>query len=289
MNSMLHKQRLTPLLLAVLFSGTVPRAAFAQDRAYFVTYDHYLEERGNLEIAVASTTGLPKQDRPSYIAPWIELEYGITGWWTGELYLEGVAVNGQGSAFTGWRWESRFRPLTTERLINPVVYVEFEDITEASRIQKEIVGRGPLPAAPLDELRDEHARELEAKLILSSAVRGWNISENVIVEKNLSEDEGLEFGYSVGASRALGGLASGAPCRLCRENFVVGVEAYGGLGDSNDFGLADTRHFIAPVMAWHFSDRMTIKASAAFGLTDASDGYLLRFGWAYEFPLGGRR
>ena len=253
-----------------------------------MTYSHELEEPGNLEIAAKSVTASPRGGNP-FVASSLEFEYGITGWWTAELYLEGVAVHHQGSAFTGWRWENRFRPLKTERTINPVFYIEFEDITEASRIQKEILGSGPLSDEPLDELREEHERELEGRLILSSAVKGWNISENFVVEKNLSQDEGFEFGYSVGMSRALGDLASGTSCRLCRENFVAGVEAYGGLGDSKNFGVADTRHFLAPVIAWRFSDRATVKASVGFGLTDVSDAFLVRVGWAYEFPIGGGR
>jgi len=263
--------------------------AHAQERAYFVTYDHYLEEPGNLEIAVATTTGVPRGNDSSYSAPWIELEYGITGWWTAELYLEGVTTRSDGSGFTGWRWENRFRPLKSEHRINPVLYLEYENINEASRIQKEIVGSGSLPFEPIADLREEHVHELEVKLILSSALAAWNLSENVIVEKNLSQDEGLEFGYSVGVSRSLGGLASGSACHFCRENFVAGVEAYGGLGTSLERSLSDTRHFIAPVIAWHITDRSTLKASTAFGLTDASDRYLVRVGWAYELSTRGRK
>src|SRR5262249_7011420 len=139
------------LLWMMLFSFATIGRAFAQERPYFVTYDHYLEERGNLEIAVASTTGLPKEDRAAYTAPWMEFELGIPGWGTTEVYLEGVTANSDGSAFTGWRFEHRFRPLRTEHRINPVLYLEYEDINEASRIQKEIVGAGSLPDAPIDE------------------------------------------------------------------------------------------------------------------------------------------
>ena len=240
--------------------------AIAQERAYFVTYDHYLEERGTLEIAIATTTGFPKGGDSAYTAPWLELEYGLTG----------------------WRWENRFRPLKTEHRINPVIYVEYENINEASRIQKEIVGSGRLHYDHISELREEHVHELEGKLILSSAVRGWNIAENFVIEKNMSEDEGLEFGYSVGVSRSLGGLASGTNCHFCRENFVVGAELYGGLGSSQESGLTDTRHYIAPVFAWHVSDKSTFKVSTGFGLTNASDRVLLRVGYAYELPIGGR-
>jgi hypothetical protein len=276
-------------LLGCLTVMMIARSASSQERAYFVTYDHYLEEPGNLEIAIANTSGFPKDGR-GYAAPWIELEYGLTGWWTAEVYLEGVTTRHDGSGFAGWRWENRFRPLKAEHAINPVLYVEYENISEASRIQKEIVGAGALSLEPIADLREEHAHELEGKLILSSAWRGWNVAENFIFEKNLSEDEGVEFGYSVGVSRSLGGLASGTACVFCRENIVVGAEMYGGLGSTRETGLSETRHFLAPVVGWRLSSRSTLKASVGFGLTDASDRYLLRVGYAYELPMrGGRR
>jgi hypothetical protein len=274
------------LLCLLTIAGASP--ALAQERPYFVTYTHYLEEPGNLEIAVATTTGLPRNGRAAYTAPWMELEYGLTGWWTTELYLEGVTTRRDGSGFTGWRWENRFRPLKGEHRINPVLYVEYESINEASRIQKEIVGGGPLTFEPISELRQTSAHEIEGKLILSSVAGAWNVSENFIVEKNLSADEGLEFGYSVGVSRALGGLASGTSCRWCRENFVAGVEAYGGFGSTQEAAFAQARHFIAPALAWRVSNRSTLKVSTGFGVTSASDRFLLRVGYAYELPIGGR-
>jgi hypothetical protein len=261
--------------------AAVPAAA--QERPYFVTYDHYLEEPGSLEIALAATTGLPK-DGTGYSAPWVELEYGVTGWWTTELYFEGVVTTGQGSAFTGWRWENRFRPLAGEHRLNPVLYVEYEHVNEASRIQKEIVGSGAIASEPIAELRPETAHELEGKLILSSAIHGWNVAENVVFEKNLSENEGVELGYSVGVFRSIGGLARGMRCLFCRENFVIGTEVYGGLGSTADAGLRRTRHFVAPAVSWRTSSRSALKASVGFGLTDESENYLLRVGWAYELP-----
>ena len=280
--------RSIPVLIVLACLSMAWTPAFAQERAYFVTYDHYLEERGNLEIALSATTGLPRDGGAVYTAPWLELEYGLTGWWTAELYLEGVTTRRNGSAFAGWRWENRFRPLKGEHRLNPVLYMEYESINEATRIQKEIVGSGRLSSEPIADLRQEHAHELEAKLILSSALRGWNISENFIVEKNLSEDEGLELGYAVGVSRSLGGLARGTACRFCRENFVAGVEAYGGLGSTQEAAWARTRHFIAPVLAWRVGDRSLLKVSSGFGLTPESDRVLFRVGYAYELPLGAK-
>jgi hypothetical protein len=265
------------------FSNAV--VASAQERAYFVTYDHYLEERGNLEIAFATTTGLPKNGEPSYTAPWLELEYGVKGWWTTELYIEGVTTRGAGNGFTGWRLENRFRPLRSEHRITPVIYVEYENINEASRIQTEIAGSGSLAFDRIAELTEEHAHELEAKLILSSAIGAWNLSENIIVERNFSASEGFEFGYAVGVSRQLGGLAKATACRVCAEKFVLGIEAYGGLGSSVGFAGAEQRHYLAPVMSWRVSDRSTLKASVGVGLTDSSDHALVRVGYAYELPV----
>lgn len=264
------------------------RGAVAQEPAYFVTYSHYLEEPRNLEIAVTTTTGIPKAGHSAYTAPWLELEYGMTGWWTTELYLEGVTTAHDGSGFTGWRLENRFRPLKQEHPVNPVLYIEYERVSEASRIQKEILGSGALPFEPIAELQQEKAHELETRLILSSVARGWNFAENFIAEKNFSADEGIEFGYAVAVSRSLGGLATGRDCRMCRENFTLGVEAYGGLGSTQTSGLNDTRHYLAPVLGWQTSPRTMLKVSAGFGLTDASDRYLLRIGYAYELPIGGR-
>jgi len=254
----------------------------AQERPYFVTYTHYLEEPGNLEVALVNTTGVPKDDHAVYNAPWLELEYGLTGWWTAELYVEAVTTTRDGSGFTGWRWENRFRPLKREHRINPVLYLEYESINEADRIQKEIEGGAPDVSSPNSELRANNNHELETKLILSSDIHDWNVAENFILTKNFSQSEGLEFGYSVGFSHPLATLASGSNCRFCRENFSAGLEMYGGLGSTLGFGLHDTAHYAAPVFAWLISDNATLRFSPGFGLTHESSPVLFRFGYSYE-------
>src|SRR5574340_296645 len=276
-------------LLAVGLCWLAAVAAAAQEKPYFVTYDHHLEEPGNLEISWMNTVGVQRNRLPTYWAPFLELGYGVTAWWTSELYLEGQSRPGDSTIFTGWRLENRFRPLAREHRVNPILYFEFEDTNEGSRIQKEVVGH----AEPLEEpnavLRGKRARELEMKLILSSQVRDWNIAENFIAEKSLSEDEGFEFGYALGVSRPLSRLASARACRFCRENFSAGVEFYGGLGSSERFGLADTAHYVAPVIAWQVSDNASLHFSPAFGLTGKSDRLLLRFGYSYEVEGFGRK
>src|SRR5437773_12196449 len=95
-------------LLAVL--GAWPAAAPAQERPSFVTYNHHMEEPGNLEIGLNPLFGT-QRDGGSFLGSWLELEYGVKRRWTMELYLDSQATLGQGSAFTGFRRDNRRPPL----------------------------------------------------------------------------------------------------------------------------------------------------------------------------------
>lgn len=248
-----------------------------------------MEEPGNLDIEASSTTGVPRSGQRFYSAPYLELEYGVTARWTSELYLEGQSTWGDSTVFTGWRLENRYKLLKREHWINPVLYLEYEDLNEASRIQKEVEGGGPDLSSRNALLTPARDHELEGKLILSSDRHDWNISENFIMAKNFSQSEGLEFGYAFGVSRPLATLASGVNCRFCRENFILGAEMYGGLGSTLNFGVHDTAHYIAPVLSWMVGDNSTLRISPGFGLTQQSNPMLLRFGYTYEIQGIGSR
>ncbi len=203
-------------LLAAL--TVFPHSSRAQESPYIVTYDHYLEEPGSLEVEYFSTFGTQRGGN-DFHAFWTELEYGATAWWTTELYLDGQTT--------------------------------FHDST------------------------------LEFKLILSSTVKGWNFAENMIASKNLS-NQPWEFGYALGASRPLALKASARRCSFCRENFIAGVEMYGGLGDRYSFGLNNTSHYVAPVVAWNLPSDWTLRLSLGFGLNDNSHAFLVRWGVSRE-------
>jgi hypothetical protein len=271
--------RVFPLLvvcsLAVIF-------AQAQDVPYFVTYNHDLTEPGNLEISVASTIGPHQAGQHSYIAPYLELEYGATRWWTPSFYLEGQSTAGQATFLTGWRVENRFRVLPEEHRINPLFYLEYENINEASRIQKEIVGLANSSGESTSDLRGSRARELEAKLIFSSDAHRWNISENFTVEKNVISGEDFEFGYALGVFRALAKAGVVQICHFCRQNFSAGLEVYGGLGTAARFGLRDTAQYLAPAASWQITANSALHFSPAAGLTRGSQPLLLRLGYSYE-------
>jgi hypothetical protein len=255
---------------------------------FFVTYTSQMEEPRNLEIDTKSINGEP-QGTNRFGATALEFEYGATAWWTTELYLDGQATASEGSLFTGYRWENRFRMLPRQHWINPVFYLEFENINGADKTLLEVVGHDGVDdfAEPNGIARQEKKREIETKLILASYYKGWTIAENIIAEKNLA-NEPWEFGYAVGVSRPLAMKARPDRCSFCPENFQVGVEMYGGLGTTALFGLAETSHYIAPSLAWSPGAGMTVRVSPNFGLTDTSARFLLRVGVSYEINQFGR-
>jgi len=270
------------LVFALSLFGVFLSCAAAQERPYFVTYDHYLEEPGNLEVEYFSTFGTQREgnDFHSY---WLEFEYGATAWWTTEFYLNAQTTFHDSTVFSGFKWENRFRPLKHEHWINPILYVEYEDLNGTDKTLKEVIGHD-VESDFLEsnaEARREHERELEFKLILSSNFKGWNVSENIMAAKNLS-NEPWEFGYALGASRPLRLKASATRCTFCRQNFSAGIEMYGGLGDRYSFGLKDAAHYLAPVAAWNLPSGWTLRLSPGFGLNDNSHRLLLRWGISRE-------
>jgi hypothetical protein len=256
--------------------------ASAQENPYIVAYDHYMEEPGSLDVEYFSTFGTQRGGN-DFHAFWTEFEYGATPWWTTEFYLSGQTTFNDSTIFTGFRWENRFRVLKHEHIINPVIYIEYEN-TQADKILKEIEGHDVEDdfAESNADARQEHDHEMEFKLLLSSSVKGWNFVENTLAVKNLS-NEPWEFGYALGASRPLSLKGSSKACDFCAQNFIVGAELYGGLGDRYSFGLNNTSHYLAPVAIWNRPDGWALRLSPGFGLNDQSHKFLLRWGVSHEF------
>jgi hypothetical protein len=274
------------LICVVVCSLPLVRAA---EGPYFVTYTHQLEEQGNLDIENRSVLGQP-QGGNGFLGSATEFEYGLLGWWTTEFYLDGQSTVNESTIFTGFRWENRFRLTKREHWINPILYLEFENINGADKALLEIVGHDGEAdlLEPNDTARQEKKREIEGKLILGSNWRGWNFSGNFIVEKNVVHAP-WEFGYAVGLYRALALAARPEVCNFCRENFRLGLEAYGGLGDTQELTLRETSHYIAPTLEWTLSGGTTFKVSSTFGATSISVPFLLRFGVSYEISQFARR
>ena len=68
-----------------------------------------MEEPGSLEVALNPVIGIPKGGARHFTASSLELEYGVNGWWTSELYLDAQKTGRDRALFTGYRFENRFQ------------------------------------------------------------------------------------------------------------------------------------------------------------------------------------
>lgn len=275
-------------LFAALFLNHA-RLAKAQDVPYFVTYSHDLEEPGTLEFETKTAFSGPDGGN-GFGATAFELEYGFKTWWTAELYLDSQTTSNESTLFTGYKIESRFRPLNREHPVNPVLYVEWEDTSAADKTLLEVVGHDGQNdvAIPNDQAHNERQHELESKLILSSNLKAWNLSENFITEKNLGH-EPWEFGYAVAAAHPLRTASSARECTFCAKKVMLGAEVYGGLGDTWALTIANTSHYAAPLIGWQLPGDSRISFSPGWGLTRTSLDRVYRIGFAVEFDgLGSR-
>ena len=253
----------------------------AQDRPYFITYWQDLEEPGEAEIELKSAISGPDAGN-GFGAGALEMEYGVRAWWTAELYLDGQSTAQDSTLFTGFRTESRFRPIMRELPVNPLLYVEYENISSADKTILEVVGHdGQTDMASANwRARRQHQHEGELKLILSSNVGQWNLAGNFIAEKNLAHAP-WEFGYAVAVSRPLRRL-SDRPCTFCAEKFVLGAELYGGLGTTWALTMRDTSHYLAPLVGWQLPRGLRLNLSPGWGLTSASLDRVYRVGVAVD-------
>jgi hypothetical protein len=265
--------------LLPLFCGAIR----AQEPPYFVTYSDLLEEPGNLEISYKGIHAAPK-DANAFNSATVEFEYGLKAYWTTEVYLSGQTTQNDSTIFTGYRWENRFRPLMRTHFLNPVLYVEYENVNAADRSFLEIMDHQSISDLYLTNAqgRSETERSLELKLIVSSNAHGWNFSENFITEKALNESEPWEFGYALAVSRPLALEAGRKNCVFCRENFSAGLELYGGLGTADGFGWKQTSQYLAPIVQFNIPKGPSIGFEPSFGLNGNSVGVFWRFKVSYE-------
>jgi len=277
------KQIMFMFLAVASFASLLAIRCSAQEKPYFVTYSSDLEEPGNLEVSSKTVQASPQYGNP-FVSETMELEYGAKAWWTAEVYLSGQHTFNDSTVFGGWRWENRFQPLPTQHRVNPILYVEYEDLNLAEKSILEVTGHASQADYLLSnaQARADIERSLELKLILSSNFKGWNVSENFISEKAFSS-EPWEFGYALGASRPLKLAATAKPCTFCRENFAAGIELYGGLGDANGFGLQATSQYLGPAIVFNIPKGPSLSFGSNFGLNANSLGTIWRFNVSYEF------
>lgn len=88
-------------LLAGAAAVTLSGEASAGSGANFVTYNHHVAEKGEIEVETFSDFSNVGKGGEDYSAQLIELEIGVTDQLTSAFYLEGDKIEGEGYAFGG--------------------------------------------------------------------------------------------------------------------------------------------------------------------------------------------
>ena len=82
------------LLAALAVFILPPMTCSAAEAPFFITYTHQMEEPGNLEFGTKTVIGKPRGGN-RFLGATAEFEYGVTAWWTSELYLDVQATASQ--------------------------------------------------------------------------------------------------------------------------------------------------------------------------------------------------
>jgi hypothetical protein len=283
------------VLGAVVAAGALSGRAWAGNEANFVLYDHHTDAKGEVEVNAFSDFSNAVSDDPRYNAQLLEIEGAITDRWEAALYLEGDKIDGEDYQFGGWRLESRYRLFDYGAFLNPVLYVEYENLNPDHKYLLEVTGRTDAPEGPGTT---EH--EIESKLIVGHDITNkLDVAFNWINETNLDTGR-WEFGYALGFNYAIYGEAnqeveehhgkgsehSETPSSWALKEVKVGGELYGGLGDSG-FGLTldpdVTQQYAELNLKTEFANGLQVMVGGAGGLTRESERGLLRLMLGYEF------
>lgn len=273
----------------------------AGNDVYFVTYNHHID-KGEVELMVMNDYTNPavfrREDdgQRSYFSQMLELEYGVTEQWATEFMIESFVEPGTGrSRFTGFRWENRYRLFRGEVPLNPMVYVEYEDLDPLTRYKMETSGwiRPPYKESGAEPDRE---RVLETRIVLSQDFGRLNLAFNWINETDLNAGGVTAFGYAVGArydfngghfEHREGSAHAGHDVQLAAHRALkptLGLELYGGLGDTRKLDLRPSRqeHYLQPDVMLHLGEHAMLHVGLAIGLSKASDN-LVRTSLAIEF------
>jgi hypothetical protein len=296
------------LARSIIFLGLIAGAclptekATAGNEANFVLYDHHTDEQGETELNVFGDFSNALSEEPRYNAQLFEIERALTDRWEAALYLEGDKIDGEDYLFGGWRLESRYRLFDYGAFLNPVLYVEYENLDPDHKYLLDVTGRTDTPEGP-----EQTKHEIESKLIVGRDItRKLDVAFNWINETNLDTGR-WEFGYALGFNYALvgeanqeaeeheheehrrGEHATGSGWAI--KEIKLGGELYGGLGDST-FGLTldpnVTQQYAGLNLKTEWSNGLHLMVGGAAGLTKESERGLLRLMLGYEFESLGQ-
>jgi len=290
-----HANAYAPALALMVGACLVGNEARAGNEGNFVLYDHHTDEKGETEINVFSDFSNAVSDDPHYAAQLFEIERALTDRWETALYLEGEKIDGEGYDFAGWRLESRYRLFEYGTLLNPVLYVEYENLKTDHKYLLEVTGRTDTPEG---DATTKH--EIESKLIVGHDITDkFDVAFNWINETNVDTGR-WEFGYALGFNYALVGEAnqeagehehkerahSTSRSDWDFKEIKVGGELYGGLGDSTlgpTLNPDVTQQYAELNLKAEFNNGLHIMLGGAAGLTSESEHALVRLMFGCEF------
>ena len=222
------------LVVFALFAGS----SFADWRPYAYSYSYMTAYRGEREIEVY--TDYDNKNGTYNLKNQVELEYGITNNWMASIY--GVFTGGSGKdyKYSQTKLQSRYRlGEQGEYFVDPAIYSEYKMSIDGSTA-------------------------IELKEILSKDFGDYNLTTNLVFEKNLSKSTDWEKSYSLGFSK------------LFSSNIRAGLEAKGSIADQN------STLFAGPSLSATVGGFKIISA-VGFGLNKASKDLSIRNIIAYEF------
>ncbi len=283
--------------LALAGAFLLASPAQAGNGANFVLYNQHTEEQGETEVKLFSDFSNTGGNDADYAAQLFEIEYGVTDYWTTAFYFEGDKIQNEDYEFGGFRFENRVRLFEYGTFLNPVLYVEYEYLKPAHRYIRAVTGRTDKHEG--EEEEEEGAEhEIESRLILAQDLTDrFNVAFNWINETDLKSGD-WEFGYAAGINYVLydpesgeGGVSGGHYSTQSHggwsvEELKLGIEAYGGLGDSVlglTWGGNKTQQYLGVNLQAELENEVTIGIGGAFGLTDSSEDAIVRLVTGYEF------
>lgn len=233
---------------------------------------------------------------PNFVTVMEMAEYGITSRWSAGFMAEQQKISGLPTTFGGLRFNTYFRLLPHDRLLNFTLYAEYEDLNQAALYKMEVSGFGGEDlAGPLSIARNSPAHTFEQRAIVYHDWGRVNLSFNFINETGLETHEN-DFGYAWGIFREAEWMEmsadkhrAGMPGMEALPLFSprrlgFGLEMIGALGNTSQFGFywKSQQHYVGPVFSYELSPRWRIRFEPTFGLSDVSDPFVLRIGLEYS-------
>jgi hypothetical protein len=232
---------------------------------------------------------------PNFFTVMEMAEYGITSRWSAGFMVEEQKIFGLPTTFGGLRFNTYFRLLPHDHLLNFTLYGEYEDLNQAALYKMEVSGFGGEDlVGPLSVARNSPAHTFEQRAIVYHDWKRVNFTFNFISETGLESHEN-DFGYTWGIFRQAqwmgmdragmpGMTRMPAPPVLSLRRLGFGLEMMGALGNTHQFGFYWQRQqqYLGPVFSYELSPQWTFHLEPTFGLSDVSDPFVLRMGLEYS-------